>query len=366
MARGTPTLAGGSGEGDDVTAGRGVAGLFETPIVGAPLGGGPSTPALAAAVSQAGGLGFIAAGYKTAAAVQTELDELKSLTSKRVGINLFYPVREQVDESAIEAYAGRMRREGERYGVAPGDPMWTDDEWMAKLELAAHNHADVVSFTFGCPSGEIVAWLQSAGCSVWCTVTSVAEARQATAAGVDALVVQGAEAGGHQGSFHDHDDPPQPLIALLDSIRWATGLPLIAAGGIAAGSDVARTLASGATAAQVGSALLLATEAGTSAPHREALRTDGETRLTRAFTGRRGRGIVNRFMREHDAFAPRAYPEIHYVTAPIRAAARTRGDADGINLWAGTGYRRARVASASELVERWTHELRVHGTDRTV
>jgi nitronate monooxygenase len=363
----TSTASGAGSRGRDrVTVARGVAGLFETPIVGAPLAGGPSTPALAAAVSEAGGLGFIAAGYKTAAAVQTELDEVKTLTSKRIGINLFYPIREQVDEPAIEAYADRMRREGERYGVVPGDPMWTDDEWMAKLELAAQNHVDVVSFTFGCPSREIVAWLQSAGCRVWSTVTSIAEAQHATAATVDGLVVQGAEAGGHQGSFHDHDDPPLPLIALLDSIRGATRLPLIAAGGIATGSDVARALASGAAAAQVGSALLLATEAGTSAPHRDALRAGGETRLTRAFTGRRARGIVNRFMLEHDAFAPRAYPEIHYLTAPIRAAARTLGDADGINLWAGTAYRRARVASASELVERWTHDLRARGTDQPV
>ena len=107
-----------------------------------------------------------------------------------------------------------------------------------------------------------------------------------------------------------------------------------------------RALAAGAVAAQIGSALLLATEAGTSAPHREALARRRETRLTRAFTGRRARGIVNRFMLEHDAYAPRAYPEINYLTAPIRAAARELGDADGINLWAGTAYRRAREASA--------------------
>ena len=345
-----------------MTAARGVAGLFEAPIVGAPLGGGPSTPALAAAVSEAGGLGFLAAGYKTAAAVQAELDELKALTSKRVAINLFYPIREPVDERAIEAYAERMRREGERYGVAPGDPVWTDDDWVAKLELAADNHVDVVSFTFGCPPDEIVEWLQSAGCRVWCTVTSVAEAQQATTANVDALVVQGAEAGGHRGSFHDHDDQPQPLFALLDRIRRATRLPLIAAGGISTGSDVARALTSGAAAAQVGSALLLATEAGTSAPHREALRAGGETRLTRAFTGRRARGIANRFMLEHEAFAPHAYPEVHHLTAPIRAAARALGDADAINLWAGTAYQHAQTASASELVERWTHDIRAQGT----
>ena len=331
--------------------------VLDAPIVGAPLAGGPSTPTLAAAVSEAGGLGFLAAGYKTAEAVRAELDELRTLTSRSIGLNLFYPGREEVDERALEAYAARMDREAERYGVAPGEPRWTDDDWAAKLELAARERPDVVSFTFGCPEREIVEWLRSCGCRVWCTVTSVAEAKLATAAAADALVVQGAEAGGHQGSFRDHDDEPRSLLSLLGEIRTATDTPLIAAGGIAAGHDVTAVVETGAVAAQIGSGLLLATEAGTSAPHRRALKGDGETRLTRAFTGRRARGIVNRFMLDHEAFAPRAYPEVHYLTAPVRAAAREAGDADGINLWAGVSYRRARAGSASELVERWRHEL---------
>lgn len=331
--------------------------LVDAPIAGAPLAGGPSTPALAAAVSAAGGLGFLAAGYKTASTVQAELDELRTLTSRPIGLNIFFPVQERVDEQALDAYAERMQREGLRYGVAPGEPRWTDDDWAAKLELAARERPDVVSFTFGCPDREIVEWLKSCGCRIWCTVTSVAEAKQATAAAVDALVVQGAEAGGHQGSFHDHDEDPRPLLTLLGEVRSATAAPLIAAGGIAGGTDVAAALAAGASAAQIGSALLLAAEAGTSAPHREALDGDRPTRLTRAFTGRRARGIVNRFTADHDAFAPRAYPEIHHLTAPIRAAARELGDAGGINLWAGTAYARAHEASASELVERWKREL---------
>jgi nitronate monooxygenase len=241
--------------------------------------------------------------------------------------------------------------------VEPGEPRWTDDDWTAKLELAAHERPAVVSFTFGCPDREIVESLRAAGCRVWCTVTSRGEAEQAATAGVDALVVQGAEAGGHQGSFHDHDDEPRPLLILLEEIARATETPLVAAGAIASGSDIARVLAAGAAATQIGSALLLATEATTSAPHRRALASDGTTRLTRAFTGRRARGIVNRFMHEHDAFAPRAYPEINSLTAPIRAAAREGDDADGINLWAGTAYRQAREASAGELVERWAFEL---------
>ena len=327
------------------------------PVVGAPLAGGPSTPELAAAVSEAGGLGFLAAGYKAAATVEAELERLQTLTRRPVGLNLFFPLREKVDAAALAAYALRMRSEGERYGVAPGEPRWTDDDWRAKLEVAARARPAVVSFTFGCPERELVEWLRDCGCRVWCTVTSGEEARLAAVAGVDALVAQGAEAGGHQGSFDDHDREPRPLLALLEEVQRAAALPVIAAGGIATAGDIAAVLAAGAVAAQIGSALLLATEAGTSPVHRQALAGDAETRITRAFTGRRARGIVNRFLLEHDAFAPRAYPEIHYVTAPIRAAAREQGDPGGVNLWAGTGYRHARRASASELVERWAHGL---------
>lgn len=341
-----------------LTVSSGLAELTEVPIVGAPLAGGPSTAALAAAVSEAGGLGFLAAGYKSAPAVETELAELRALTPRPFGLNLFHPTRDTVDESAIVEYAERMRTEGERYGVAPGEPRWTDDDWRAKLELAARERPDVVSFAFGCPDRETVEWLRGCGCRIWCTVTSATEAAHATAATVDALVVQGAEAGGHQSSFHDDDEQPRPLLALLAEVRRATELPLIAAGGIASATDVQAAIAEGAVAAQIGTALLLTSEAGTSEPHRKALRSEGDTRLTRAFTGRRARGIVNRFMLEHDPFAPKGYPQIHVVTAPIRAAARRLGDADGINLWAGTAHRRAEDGSASELVERWAHALR--------
>ena len=249
-----------------------------------------------------------------------------------------------------------MRGEAERYGVAAGELRWTDDDWAAKLDLVARERPEVVSFTFGCPERELVEWLKDCGCRVWCTVTSVAEAEQATSRNVDALVVQGAEAGGHRGSFENHDEEPRPLLALLTEIETATALPRIAAGGIADGHDISAVLAAGAVAAQIGSALLLATEAGTSTAHRRALAGEAGTRLTRAFTGRTARGIVNRFMRDHDAFAPPGYPEIHYLTTPVRAAARELGDADGINLWAGTSYRRAQNASASELVELWARE----------
>lgn len=326
------------------------------PIVGAPLSGGPSTPALAAAVSAAGGLGFVAAGYKSAADVAGEIEAVRRETDRPFGVNLFVPSKGEIDERAVAAYAARLRPEAERYGVEPGEPRWSDDEWEAKLELVERERPAVVSFTFGCPSAEVTARVRQAGVAAWCTITSVSEARAALEAGVDALVVQGAEAGGHRASFEDAEEEPVALLPLLQLVRSLTDVPLVAAGGIATGAGVAGALAAGASAAQVGSALMLTPEAGTSAPHRAAFDRDGATALTRAFTGRRARGIVNRFMREHGHAAPKGYPQVHYVTAPIRAAARAAGDGESINLWAGQAYRLARAEAAGELVARWARE----------
>ena len=326
------------------------------PIVGAPLSGGSSTPALAAAVCEAGGLGFVAAGYKTAAEVAAEIAGVRRMTERPFGVNIFFPARLTVDEAAIERYAERLEVEAARYGVACGEPIWSDDEWEAKLALVARERPAVVSFAFGCPDAEIVSSLRGEGIAVWCTVTSAAEATLAAASGVDALVVQGAEAGGHQSSYTDTDDAPLGLLPLLQLVRSTTDLPLIAAGGIATGRGVAAVLAAGASAAQIGSALMLTPEAGTSDAHRAAFGEDGPTALTRAFSGRRARGIVNRFMRDNDVAAPKGYPQVHYLTAPLRAAARAAGDSDGINLWAGQAYRLARSEPAAGLVERWGAE----------
>jgi nitronate monooxygenase len=330
---------------------------LDVPVVGAPMAGGPTTPTLAAAVSEAGGLGFLAAGYKTAAAVRAEIAVVRSTTSRPFGVNLFYPTRDQADEAAIAEYAGSLRGEEERYGVQVGEPKWSDDEWAAKLDVVADERPAVVSFTFGFPERDVVEWLRGRDVAVWATVTSPAEARLALAAGADALVLQGAEAGGHQGSFRQHDDEPCSTLTLLQLVAAITDRPLVAAGGIATAAGIAAVLRAGASAAQVGSALMLAEEAGTSEPHRQALRAEAPTRLTRAFTGRPARGIVNRFMLEHDGRAPAAYPEIHFLTAPLRAKARALGDADGINLWAGQAYRLAVEAPAGEIVQRWRAEL---------
>jgi nitronate monooxygenase len=329
------------------------------PIVQAPLAGGPSTPRLAAAVAGAGGLGFLAAGYKTPAAVRDDIAEVRSLTRGAFGVNIFAPPSAARDDAAVEAYVARLRADAQRYGVEVGQPRHDDDDFDAKLALAVDERVGVVSFTFGCPDRAVFERLHEAGAEAWVTVTSPQEAVEARTAGADALVVQGYEAGGHRGSFTDEEDNEEfGLLALLRLVGHAVDVPLVAAGGIADGATVAAVLCAGARAAQIGSALMLAPEAGTSDAHREALRNPGRTALTRAFSGRQARGIVNRFMEEHTAAAPVAYPAVHHATTPIRAAARKAGDPEAVNLWAGQAHELALEAPAAEIVTRLASDAR--------
>jgi len=323
------------------------------------MAGGPSTPALAAAVSEAGGLGFVAGGYRTPEALAEDLDATRALTARPVGVNLFAPSGTAADPAAVRAYAERLRAEAERAGVALGQPRFDDDAFDAKVALLCERPAAAVSFTFGCPPPGTIAQLRDAGASVWVTVTDADEARQAAAAGADALVVQGVEAGGHRGTFADRPDAPDyGLLALLQLVREEVGLPLVATGGIMTGAAVASVLAAGAAAAQLGTAFMRCPEAATAPVHREALASSVPTRLTRAFSGRLARGIVNRLLEEHDAAAPIAYPEVHHLTAPLRAHGRRAGDAGVVNLWAGQAHRLAADLPAGELVARLMADAR--------
>jgi len=179
-----------------------VLGRLAVPIVLAPLAGGPSTPELTAADSNAGGFGFLAAGYLAAAALAERLEQTRTLTDAPVGVNLFVPGTPAPPQT-VDAYAARLADDARQAGVELGAARFDDDDWAAKLELLITTPVAVVSFTFGCPEPEVIGRLQGAGSEVWVTVTRPSEARQAVDAGADALVVQGAEAGGHRASFRD-------------------------------------------------------------------------------------------------------------------------------------------------------------------
>ncbi|MEX5718999.1 NAD(P)H-dependent flavin oxidoreductase [Geodermatophilus maliterrae] len=334
------------------------------PIVQAPMAGGPSTPELAAAVSEAGGLGFLAAGYRTPSAVADEIGTLRALTGERFGVNVFVP-GPPGDADAVRRYARELRADAGRWGVDLGEPRTDDDAWEAKVDLLVEERVPVVSFTFGLPRPDMVAALHHAGATVLVTVTTPQEAVAARDVGADALTVQGVEAGGHRGDFLDQDGAGEyGLLTLLRLVARAVDLPLVAAGGLVDGPSVAAVHVAGAEAAQLGTAFLRCPEAGTSPVHREALTTYDRTALTRAFSGRRARGLVNRFLAEHSATAPAAYPQVHHLTTPLRAAARKAGDPDVINLWAGQGHPLVEALPAGELVRRLADDAQAALTSR--
>jgi nitronate monooxygenase len=329
--------------------------VLPEPIVQAPMAGGGSTPELVAAVSNAGGLGFLAAGYLTADAVRDQVAKTRELTDRPFGLNVFVPERSTVDSEAVVGYAAVLAAEAERYGVPLGDPVGGDDDWDAKLAVLVEAHVPVVSFTFGCPSAEVIAEVKGHGSEVFVTVTSSAEAREAVAAGADGLCVQGQEAGAHRGSFDNAGIDHTGLIPLLRKVSAAVDVPLVATGGLSSGADVAAVLAAGASAAQLGTMFLPCPESGANPLHLAALAGgDTPTSVTRAFTGRPARGLVNRFLAEHSDAAPAAYPHVHQLTRDLRRA----GDQQAMSLWAGQAYEFARPLPAAELVRELAREAR--------
>src|ERR1700761_4377797 len=311
------------------------------PIVLAPLAGGPSTPELTAAVSNAGGLGFIPAGGLTAGMLADELAETQELTSAATGVNVFVPGTPAAP-GTVEAYAVTLAGDARDAGVSLGAPLFEDDDWTAKIELLLAAPPPVVSFTFGCPNRSVMERFWLVGSEVWVTVTTPAEAEHAVDSGADVLVVQGIEAGGHRGTFRD--DPAEDdgnglgLLSLLQLVHAAVDVPLVAAGGIGTGAGVAAVLAAGGAAPQLGGGVLACPESGTFHAERQALAGDGPTTLTRAFTRRAARCISKRFVERHTADAPAAYPEVLHLTAPLRAEGRAGHDPGLASVWAGQAH----------------------------
>lgn len=322
------------------------------PLLGAPMAGGPGTPRLAAAVSQAGGLGFLAAGYLSAERLATDIAQTRAITPGPIGVNIFVPQRCTASPGELDAYRRALLPLARRFGVEPGAPRADDDAWEAKLEVVADTRPEAVSFTFGCPPAAVLSRLRELGILTLVTVTSGPEAEQSAAAGAGALVAQGPEAGGHRSAFAADRPPPEaPLDALLATTVGA-GIPVVAAGGIGDAAAVARVLAGGAVAAQVGTALLLCDEAATNPVHRAALSGAefSATVVTPCFTGRPARSLANDFTARYHSIAPLGYPQVHQITGPIRAAAVAAGDPQATSLWAGTAWRGIGGGSAAGIV----------------
>lgn len=330
------------------------------PIVAAPMAGGPTTPAMVCGAAEAGGLGMLAAGYKSAEAVAAEINQVRA-EGVPFGVNVFAPNPLPVDPASYHTYAAIIQREADQFGLTlPPDPIEDDDRFDAKIALLLDDPVPIVSFTFGIPASNVIAALQQADSLVMQTVTTADEAAQARAAGVDLLAVQASTAGGHSGTLTPRQPlTPAPIVDLIRSVTAAVDIPVVAAGGLATPQDVVDVIRAGATAAMVGTVLLLATESGASATHQAAL-TDPlrtETVLTRAFTGRLARGLRNDFIDAHEEQAPSGYPAIHHLTSPLRKAAAAAGKADFVHLWAGTGYRHATAEPTADILQNLAAEL---------
>ena len=317
---------------------------LQLPVLAAPMAGGATTPAMAIAAAQAGSLGQLAAGYKSVDAVAGEIATVRE-ASVPFGVNVFAPNPVPITAADYHRYAAELKREADRFGITlPAEPIDDDDAFDAKIDLLLSDPVPVVSFTFGVPEPKVVRALQRAGTVVVQTVTSPDEAEIAAASGADMLAVQAAAAGGHSGTLRPDRLPADiPIGRLIRDVRDAVALPVLAAGGVSTPGDVRAVMAAGASAAVVGTVLLLADESGASATHQRALKDPAypETVLTRAFTGRPARGVRNYFIDTYEASAPLGYPAIHHLTSPLRKAAAAAGEPGLVHLWAGTGYRHA-------------------------
>ena len=309
------------------------------------------------AVSNAGGLGSLPCAMLTLDAVKLELSAVRAQTDKPFNVNFFCHTppspseeREERWRDALSPYFAEFGIDPTTITAGPGRQPFTADA----ADVLAQFKPPIVSFHFGLPSAELMARVRSWGAKILSSATTVDEARWLEAHGVDAVIAQGLEAGGHRGIFLSTDLTTQVgTFALLPQIVRAVNVPVIAAGGIADGLGVKAALSLGAIAAQLGTAYMLCPEAMTSAPHRAALKSEAAryTALTNLFTGRPARGIVNRLMRELGSISAAA-PEFPLATAaitPLRAAAEKLGIGDFSPLWSGQNATGCKELSAADL-----------------
>lgn len=321
-------------------------------IIVAPMAGGASTPELVAAASAAGGMGFLAAGYKDVVTVEDQVKAVRALDHGPFGVNLFVPDAEPADLEAARRYRDQLAPLAERYGIELPEPRQDDDGWSQKVEALLDLEVPAVSFTFGCPDADVARRFRDRGIQTIATVTSADEAVRTQASGVGCLALQGPDAGGHRATFDASAHPgTEHLEEVVVQVRRVSSLPLVVAGGITARASVQHWLGQ-ADAVQLGTAFLDAAEAGTQPAYRQALQDPRytETALTRAFSGRWARGLCNDFIDRYSALAPAAYPAVNQLTGALRGAAGRAGDPQNLSLWAGTGWRDMPSGSTADIM----------------
>jgi nitronate monooxygenase len=328
----------------------------EHAIILAPMAGGISTPALVAAVSNAGGLGSMGAGYMTPTQIAESITQIQALTRRPFAVNLFAGGSDGTGARDVARILELIAPHHARLGLPPPPaPDASLPSLEKQVEAVLEAKVPVFSFTFGIPAAHIIAKMKARGLKLMGTATTVAEARVLHASGVDAIVAQGSEAGAHRGTFlQSCEDSLIGTLALVPQIVDAVPLPVIASGGIMDGRGIVAAAALGASGVQMGTAFLACPESGASEAYRTALKAarDDATLLTRAFSGRMARGIANSFaveMKAHErALLP--YPAQNNLTRSMRTAAAKQGDGDRLSLWAGQAAPLARAMPAADLV----------------
>lgn len=329
--------------------------LTPRPILGAPMAG-TGTAALAAAISNAGGLGIFPGGYLTGDKLAEGIAGVRELTDRPFGVNLFLPtdVDEQRDGARLRSYAEALAPVAASAEVVLPEPRWDgSDNFADKVEVLERERVALVSFIFGAPPADVVRRLQAVGSTILVTVTDAAEAASAAEAGADLLCLQGTDAGGHRGTHRVDTEPnTSGWRELLPQVLAAVDVPVVVAGGVMTAQDLTDALAAGAVAVQCGSAFLLTDESGMNAAYRAGFTAPELTEqvVTRAFSGRPARAIRNGFVERLDPVAVPVYPIVNQLTKPLRAAGAATGDRDLVSLWAGTGWRKARSGPAADVV----------------
>ncbi|HWE45678.1 MAG TPA: nitronate monooxygenase [Caulobacteraceae bacterium] len=336
------------------------------PVMQAPMGGGPSTPELIAAVCDTGGMGWLAGAYLTPEQIRDQARAVRAMTDRPFGINLFVGGwARNANRAQVASMMKLLKDMHAELGLAPPSvPGVPNDPFPGQLEAVLDAKPAAFSFTFGLPRMEDVDRLKAEGIAVLGTATTLREARILAESNVDAIVAQGEEAGAHRGTFAGtFEQSMVPTLDLVRAIHAEIDLPVVAAGGLMDGRDVARALEAGASATMHGTAFLATPESGASDAYKRAILSaeEDDTVVTRAFSGRPARGLRNSFVRaveESESEIP-PYPLQNVLTRPMRQAAAARGDASRLSLWAGRGVARTREAPAAEIVAMLLSELEV-------
>ncbi|MFB7140666.1 NAD(P)H-dependent flavin oxidoreductase [Gottfriedia sp. NPDC056225] len=334
---------------------------IEYPIIQAPMAGGITTSKLVAEVSNCGGLGTIGAGYMTPSQIREQIREIKKLTSKQFGINLFVPNDFKIDENEIEASNHLLLPINEELNLKQDERIQLPsfnrltETFHEQIKVIIEEKVPICSFTFGLPSIELIKELKFHNIILIGTATTLKEAIEIEKAGMDLVVVQGSEAGGHRGNFiSDDEESLIGLMSLIPQVVDHVNIPIIAAGGIMDGRGLTASMCLGAKAVQMGTAFLTCIESGAHEVHKNAIlnATEEQLVLTRSFSGKWARGVGNKFvmeMRQHENSVPQ-FPIQNTITQTIRIAAAKQSNKEYMSLWSGQSPRLANNVTVKELI----------------